>query len=380
MFTELGQIIGTPEYMSPEQAEMTGQDIDTRTDVYSLGVLLYQLLVGALPFDSRGLRRAGFDEIRRRIREEEPPKPSSRASTLGEASIEAAKRRRTDAASLVRQLRGDLDWITVKALEKDRKRRYSSASDLVADIGRHLRHEPVLACPPSVVYRSRKFIHRHKVGVAAGGLVAIAMMLGLAGTSIGLIRARQEAQRANLEANTAKQVSDFLVDLFAVSNPNEARGNTITARELLEKGSKDIEQGLQDQPLVQARLMNTMGTVYMSLGLYDNALPLLEKALALREKHLDPDNLKVAESLHNLAQHHLTMASYAEAKSLYEQALTIREKAFGPDHPEVAESLGSLAWVLSRRGSHAEAKPLHERVLAIREKAFGPDHPDVAAG
>ena len=172
-------MIGTPEYMSPEQAEMTGQNVDTRTDVYSLGVLLYELLVGALPFDSKELREAGFDEIRRRIREEEPSKPSTRLSTLGDASTDSARRRRTDTATLARQLRGDLDWITMRALEKDRTRRYGSPSEFAADIRRHLEHEPVLAGPPSAAYRMGKFVRRHRIGVTFAA-AAVVLLVGFA--------------------------------------------------------------------------------------------------------------------------------------------------------------------------------------------------------
>jgi len=162
LYTEMGVLIGTPEYMSPEQAEMTGQNVDTRTDVYSLGVVLYELVVGALPFESKELRQAGFDEIRRKIREDEPSKPSARLSTLGgERSTESAKRRRTDPSTLRRQLSGDLDWITMRALEKNRLRRYGSPQELAADIQRYLTNEPVEARPPSAWYRARKFVWRH---------------------------------------------------------------------------------------------------------------------------------------------------------------------------------------------------------------------------
>src|SRR5512136_3178105 len=176
MYTELGVLIGTPEYMSPEQAEMSGQNVDTRTDVYSLGAILYELLVGALPFDPKDLRRAGFDEIRRRIREEDPPKPSTKLSTMGDASTAQAHNRRTERPALIRQIRGDLDWITMKALEKDRTRRYGSPSDMAADIERYLHHQPIIARPPSTAYKVQKFVRRHRVGVGVAATLAVLLV------------------------------------------------------------------------------------------------------------------------------------------------------------------------------------------------------------
>jgi serine/threonine protein kinase/Flp pilus assembly protein TadD len=378
MYTEIGVMIGTPEYMSPEQAEMSGQNIDTRTDVYSLGAILYELLVGALPFDPKEMRRAGFDEIRRRIREEDPPKPSTKLSSMGDSSTVEARKRRVDPPALLREIKGDLDWITMKALEKDRTRRYGSPSELAADIDRYLHHQPIVARPPSTVYKTRKFVRRHRVGVGVASTMVVLLVAFSITTAIQARRIARERDRANQEAEASRQVSDFLTGLFKVSNPSEARGNSVTAREILDKGAEKIASELQGQPLVQGKLMSTMGSVYDGLGLYDSAQALLEKALDTRTKALGPDHRDVATTLSELGTVVWHRGEFAKAKALQEQALAIREKRLGPETMEVASSLhnlGTLAW---SQGNYEEARRLLERALAIREKILGPAHADVA--
>jgi serine/threonine protein kinase/Tfp pilus assembly protein PilF len=378
MYTELGLLIGTPEYMSPEQAEMSAQNIDTRTDVYSLGAILYELLVGVLPFDPKELRRAGFDEIRRKIREEDPPKPSTKLSTMGEASTMEAQKRRTEPTALIRQVRGDLDWITMKALEKDRTRRYGSPSELAADIDRFLHHQPIIARPPSTLYKTKKFVRRHTFGVGVASALAVLLIAFSVTTAIQARRIARERDRANQEAEASRQVSDFLTGLFKVSDPSEARGNSVTAREILDKGADKISRELQGQPLVQGKLMHTMGFVYESLGLYDPAQALLEKALDTRTKTLGPDHPDVATTLSDLGTVAWRKGDFAKAKALQEQALAIREKRFGRDSEEVASSLHNLGTLNWNQGNYGEARRLLERALAIREKILGPEHADVA--
>jgi serine/threonine protein kinase/tetratricopeptide (TPR) repeat protein len=378
LFTEQGQLIGTPEYMSPEQAEMSGLDVDTRTDVYSLGVILYELLAGALPFDAQKLRSAGFGEIQRIIRETEPPKASTRLSTLKETRAEIAAKRRTDPGSLVKILRGDLDWVTMKAMAKDRTRRYSTASELAADIERHLRNEPVSAGPPSAVYRIGKYVRRHKLGVAAAAVVMLAVLAGTAGTTIGLVRAVRAEKKAVEEAAAADRVSGFLVELFKVSDPSEAKGNSVTAREILDKGAAKIDRELEGQPQIRSRLTETMGTVYRSLGLYEQARTMLEKALELKKKIYGEDSLSVADTLQNLGIVLDSQGRYDEAAADFRKALEIRSRKLGPDDPDVARTLNSLAINYWNQEKYAEAEPLFERSLAIKEKTLGPDHQDLA--
>jgi non-specific serine/threonine protein kinase/serine/threonine-protein kinase len=376
VFTQMGVLVGTPEYMSPEQAEMTGLDIDTRTDVYSLGAMLYELLVGALPFDSKELRKAGFDEIRRRIREDEPSKPSSRLSTLGDASTESANQRQVELPTLRRQLRGDLDWITMKALDKDRTRRYGSPSELAADVERHLNDEPVQASPPSTTYRAKKFVRRHKVGVAAGLVVMFALLAGIVGTTFGLVRANRAEAQAKQEAAAAEKVSGFLVGLFEVSDPTEARGNSITAREILDSGAKEIDEGLSDQPELQARLMTTMGTVYRKLGLWSQAEPLLEQALETRKRVLGDDHPDTLESMYGLADLYGNQGRYDEAEPLYLETLEIRMHVLGNDHPDTLDSIHNLGGLYLYQGRSDEAEPLFLESLETRKHVLGNDHPN----
>ncbi len=379
LFTEQGQLIGTPEYMSPEQAEMSGLDVDTRTDIYSLGVILYKLLIGVLPFDPETLRKAGFGEIQRIIRETDPPKVSTRLNSLGDTQTSIAEQRRTDVPSLHRQLKRDLDWIVMKAMEKDRTRRYSTTSDLTADITRHLNAEPIIARPPSNIYNIGKFVRRHKLGVTAAVLVMMAVVIGGAAATIGFIRATRAERFARQEVETTKQVSDFLVDLFEVSDPSEAKGNSITAREILDKGAEKIRKELQALPRIQSRLMNTMGKVYLNLGLYDNAKLLLEEGLALREKYIGPESIEMAASLESVGNLLRKSGQLEEARPILERALAIREQIYGPEDPAVASALNNLANVMAGAGDYKRAKQLYERALTVWEEASGPDHMDIAA-
>ncbi|MGW8267069.1 MAG: protein kinase domain-containing protein, partial [Longimicrobiales bacterium] len=375
LVTRVGQIVGTPEYMSPEQAEMSGLDVDTRTDVYALGVMLYELLVGALPFD---FSARAVEAIRHAIRETEVPRPSTRLTSLQETRDTIARYRRTTVEALRRELKSDLDWIILKAMEKDRTRRYDTANGLAQDLERHLNHEPVMARGPSARYRIHKFVRRHRVGVAAGAAVAAALVLGMTMATVGMVRAQRAERRAEGEAEAAKQVSDFLVELFRVNDPSEALGNSITAREILDRGAERIGKDLVDQPPLQGRLMEIMGTVYTSLGLYREAEPLLLQSLEVRRGALGNHHLDVSASLHSLAWLYRTQWRLEEALPLAREAAEIREELLGPDHPDVATSLQVLGMVQRDRGDFEAARMNLERSLAIREAALGPDHVDVS--
>ena len=384
LFTELGVLIGTPEYMSPEQAEMGRLDIDTRTDIYALGVLLYELLTGVLPFDRKELRKAGIAEIQRIIREKEPPRPSTRITLLGPASTEAAQNRHTEPRRLASELRGDLDWITMRALEKDRTRRYQTANSLAADVRHHLNNDPVTAGPPSAAYRAKKFIRRNRLGVAAVATVLLLLAVFAAAMAVQAQRiarernrANQERDRANQEADQARKTLAFLTGTFEVANPRKGKGPSATATEIIDGAMKKLNE-MRGQPLLQASLLMTLSEIYDEMGLYDAAEPPARSALEIREKVLGTNHLDVAQSLNNLGSIWRKQGKLAEAEPVTKRSLEVREKALGPNHPDVAQSLNNLAIIWWNQGKLSEAEPLLKRSLRIREEAFGPSHPDVA--
>ena len=397
LFTQVGVLIGTPEYMSPEQADLTGLDVDTRTDVYGLGVLLYELLVGVLPFDGQTLRRQAFDEIRRIIREEDPARPSTRVSRSDATTDVLAKRRNTDVGTLRRELRGDLDWITLKALEKDRSRRYGSAAELAADLERHLAHEPVLASPPSTAYHVGKFVRRHRVGVAASAAVVILLVVFGATTAVQAARIAQERDRANQEADTAREVTDFLVGMFELADPSVARGETITALEILARGTERIKSELAGSPELQATLHDAVGRVYGGLQLYDTAEPLLETALETRRRVFGNNSLEVAGTLHNLGRLRLGDHQYADAIAPLREAADIQREVSGQESLDLAANLSGLGHALDymarsqedlnlslrgspidRSASREEAERVLREALAIQRQQLGNTNATVA--
>jgi len=256
VYTQLHQFIGTPAYMSPEQAEMSGLDIDTRADIYSLGVLLYELLAGSTPFDPKELMASGLDAMRKTIREKEPPRPSTRLATLGADQLTTtAKRRSADKSKLLHQLKGDLDWIVMKCLEKDRKRRYETANGLAADINRHLNNEPVVARPPSQLYRLQKMAQRNKAATVGVASVALALVLGLGLATAAFVRERAARQRERTESVRADTVTTFIDSLVSDQLPSLLQqGNVRGARELISKADALAASSLANTPAAELRL------------------------------------------------------------------------------------------------------------------------------
>ncbi len=271
LFTQFEQFIGTPAYTSPEQAEMSGLDIDTRSDIYSLGVLLYELLVGNTPFDSKELMHSGLDEMRRMIREQEPARPSTRLSTMhqGEGTT-TAQHRRASVPELIHLLKGDLDWIVMKCLEKDRTRRYDTANGLGSDIEHYLGNEPVTARPPSRLYRVGKLVRRNKLAFAASTAVSLALAIGIVVSTWQAARARQAEKAAQAEKESAEAVLNFFREhILAAGRPEELEGGlgrNVTLRKAIDSAESQIGRTFKDRPLVEALIRYTLGTSYRLLG------------------------------------------------------------------------------------------------------------------
>jgi non-specific serine/threonine protein kinase/serine/threonine-protein kinase len=376
MYTQIGMLIGTLGYISPEQADSGGEDIDTRTDVYSLGAVLFELLAGSLPLD---LEKLAYDEVLHRLREEDAPRPSTKLRTLGEVSDVAATNRGTDLSTLCRQLSGDPDSIALKALEKDRARRYASASELAGDIARYLRNEPVAAHPPSTAYRARKYLRRHRVGVTVAAALALLLVAIAIGQTVELRHVARERDRATRERDRADRISQFMTGMFKVSNPSEARGNTVTAREILDKGEKEIDNGLKNEPELQAKMMYTMAETYQGLGLESRAQPLLERALQIQRRLLGHEHPDTLRSMGTLAAVLAYEGHYVEAEKLQRETLEIRRRVLGPDHPDTLESRNLLAATLEYGGHLVEAEKLERETLDIRRRVLGSENEDTLA-
>ncbi len=430
-FTDVGAVVGTPAYMSPEQADPTAADIDTRTDVYALGVMLYELLVGSLPIDANHFKRGAVLEMLRMVREVEPPRPSTKLTTAATRRAIAANRN-SEPARLANLLKGELDWVVLKALEKDRTRRYDTATALARDVQRYLADEVVEARPPSRWYEARKFVRRNRGPVLAAGLVLVALVAGVVGTSWGLVRARAaerlagdrlvqverarvetaealtaseqartraedahtqvqraraeteaalgESERARVKAEDARKqaaaVADYLVDAFRKPDP-AADGRQLKVVDLLEKAADKAATDKAIAPPTRARLQDALGQTFFGLGLLERAAELQERAAAGFRSENGPDAPDTLAAAHRLSVTLGHAGRNAEAIRLGEDVLARRTAVLGPDAPDTLVTmiqLGGRYWTANRLD---DAIRITERGVAGQRKVLGPESDDL---
>ncbi|MGA2988491.1 MAG: serine/threonine-protein kinase [Terriglobia bacterium] len=349
----------TPLFAAPEQ--VTGGPITTATDVYGLGALLFLLLTGHHPAGPGPYSPA---ELVKSITEIDSPL-ASQAVAMQNDPASAAKRGATP-EKLRRQLRGDLDTILAKALKKKPGERYASVTGFADDLRRYLAHEPIAARPDTVSYRLRKYVRRHRVGVSvAAGLIFLL-------AAFSLIEAI-ELQRITRERDRADRIANFMIGTFNVSNPSEKVGNSVTAREILDKASNDIDTGLSRDPELQAQMMHVMGKAYMMLGLQPQAQSLFERSIKLATPSVGPDNPDVLTTTHDLSWTLFQQGRLREAESLQRKLVERENRALGPEHPDTLNTMGQLATTLSEQGNRAEAEKLDREVLHTRNRISGPD-------
>jgi serine/threonine protein kinase/tetratricopeptide (TPR) repeat protein len=409
LFTGIGQILGTLKYMSPEQASLDSIDIDTRTDIYALGVILYELLTGSTPLDDASLQGQAALKILEYIREKEPVKPSSKLGSSTDEQISSITgRRQTDSSRLKRVLLGDLDWIVMKALEKDRTRRYESASGFAADIRRYLSNEPVIARPPSLSYRVRKFVRKNRAGVLAAALVLLTLVGGVVGTSWALFRAlaaetlaeerlaqadqareeeikqRKLADERRLEAEQnlafAKKGNEILGSVFTALDPKAEYARVVdlrnALRDNLQKAVEELQGAAIGDVLQVTEMQMTLGNSLLGLGLADQAITVLERAVKIRREKLGPDHPNTLTSLNNLGLAYQEAGQLDQALPLLKQTVELSTGKLGIRDPRTLTIMNNLAEGYRAAGQLDQALPLLERTLELRKAELGMDHPE----
>lgn len=425
VFTEIGQMIGTLEYMSPEQADSRVAEIDTRSDIYSLGAVLYQLLTGTPPFDADALRSKGIAEVQRILVNDDPASPSLRVSTIVTRDEPAARRigdqRGQPPFELIRRLRTELEWIPLTAMRKEPQNRYQSAADLARDIERYLRHEPLMAGPPSARYRLVKFIRRRKALALGIAGISCSLVLGLGLTLWQWREAVHARELSEARAREAEAMTKLVTDSLVSSDPLQGGDRDFTVKQAMRQALHKLDQGdLAKQPELQARLqlaiadvlfgnaeldeaislakralatqealhgvdsievttvLSTLGRAYQERGLYADAEAMHRRALAIRKARIPENQMAITRTMVNLANAVDLRGDHAEAEALLREVIDIRTRLYGADDPSVAGPMNNLGVIYKVQGRFADAEPLYRRALVSREKALGQDHPSTA--